>query len=214
MGGHQAGEVAARIVVDDITDRVRQGEVIELGANAPELSTAARLLVTGVYAANQRILELAAADPACSGMGTTVVAAILRDNLLTVVHAGDSRAYLLRDGELQLLTTDDSWMASMLAEGIEPDSAEMVRHPLRNVLTNAVGLRADMDVHVQDVPLLGGEVIVLTTDGIHGVVEPGRLAEILADHPAAQAPSVLIAAALARGSRDNCTAVVAEYVAP
>lgn len=211
MGGHQAGEVASRIAVDDLIDRVRGG-----GSTGDALSpagplSAAHLLLAGVRSANTRILEVAAADPSCAGMGTTVVAAILREGLLTVAHAGDSRAYLYRNGQLCLLTTDDSWMASMLAQRPGSDPLEIQRHPMRNVLTNVVGLRADMEIHVQEVPLDGGEIVVLTTDGVHGVLEPERFTQILTDHAPSEAPAVLIAAALARGSRDNCTAVVAEY---
>ncbi len=213
MGGHQAGEVASRIAVDDLIDRVRGGSSAQGDTPAPVGAlSASHLLLEGVRSANTRILEVAAADPSCAGMGTTIVAAILRQSVLTVVHAGDSRAYLYRNGHLRLLTTDDSWMASMLAKDPNPNPAELQRHPMRNVLTNVVGLRADMDIHVQEVPLEGGEIVVLTTDGVHGVLEPERFAQILSDHAASEVPAVLIAAALARGSRDNCTAVVAEYV--
>jgi len=211
MGGHQAGEVASRIAVDDVIDGVRNPPPALIDA-VDGISDAGRLLWTSVHAANARILELAAADPSLTGMGTTVVAALLRQGLLTVAHAGDSRAYLFDGSVLTLLTRDDSWMASMLESHPEPNPAEFERHPMRNVLTNVVGLRLDMDVHLLEMPLRHEDLVVLTTDGIHGVLDPERLVQIVADHPPSEVPGVLIAAAIARGSRDNCTAVVAQYL--
>lgn len=210
MGGHQAGEVASRMVVDHVIEGVRRGGGRSHGPGA--VSPAGLVLWSSVHAANARILELAAADAALTGMGTTVVAATLRRGLLTVAHAGDSRAYLFDGDYLSLLTQDDSWLASLLAANPRSNPAEFERHPMRNVLTNVVGLRTDMDVHLREVALTGGELIILTTDGVHGVLEPERLAQIVSDYPPAEVPGLLIAAAMARGTRDNCTAVVAQYL--
>ncbi len=253
MGGHQAGEVASRIVVDDVIDSVRsacghaeprtwesearhwrqfaagvgppvtgacghaspktwksEGEhQRQLAAGVGPRRQWKEVLSASVHAANARILELAAADPALAGMGSTVVAAIVRDGLLTVAHAGDSRAYLFDGQRLRLLTRDDSWVATMLEADPDSNPAVFEGHPMRNVLINVVGLRLEMDVHVQDVPLAGGELVLLTTDGVHGVLHPERIVQIITDHPPAEVPGVLIAAAIACGSRDNCTAVVA-----
>jgi protein phosphatase len=210
MGGHKAGEVASRLVVEGVVEGVRRG--CRTMSPEPGVSIPGQLLWASVHAANTRILEHAAANPDLSGMGTTVVAATLRHGLLTVAHAGDSRAYLFDGNYLTLLTQDDSWLAALLAANPNPHPAEFERHPMRNVLTNVVGLRPDMDVHLREVPLSGGELVVLTTDGVHGVLEPERLAQVVADHPPADVPARLIQAAMARGSRDNCTAVLAQYL--
>lgn len=217
VGGHRAGDVASRTVVDVLMDHVRLGhggaDSIVSQQLPPILnrSAAASALLAGVHRANARILELGASDPLLEGMGTTVVAAIVKDGLLTVAHAGDSRAYLYDGRELRLLTRDDSWLASVLAVDPDPNPGMLEGYPLQNVLTNVVGMRPEIQVHVQDVPLSGGELILLTTDGVHGAIMPERLARIVAERPPAEVPGGLIAAALARGSRDNCTAVVARY---
>lgn len=211
MGGHRGGEVASRVVVDDVMDSVRRGYTAGPFALSPGTSTAGNLLRSAVHAANERLLDMAARDERYSGMGTTVVVALIRGAVLTVAHAGDSRLYLRDRHGLRVVTVDDSWMANVLAMDPEADPVQLARHPLRNVLTNVVGGRLEMEVHVQDLPLVGGERIVLTTDGVHGVLQPERLAQIVDEYPASEVPAALIAAALDRGSRDNCTAVVGEF---
>ena len=113
---------------------------------------------------------------------------------------------------LRQLTLDDSWIASVLAEDPQVDPASLVHHPMRNALTNAVGALAGTEVHVVEERLVGGEFIALTTDGVHGVLDERRIGMVLSEgwDPAAMATN-LVRAALARGSQDNCTAVVAHY---
>jgi protein phosphatase len=226
MGGHNAGEVAARMAVDAIVEYLREAAPTVAAAGGIEdtgawpfgfetsLSAAGNLLRTAVYVANVQVLETSVTTEAYSGMGTTIVAALVCDNTLSVAHVGDSRCYLFSDDRLQQLTADDSWLASMLAEdpGMHPD---MLRHhPMRNALTNAVGARTGARVHVIDHVLRGGELFAMTTDGVHGVLDDRRIGKFLSDgrDPMAIA-SNLVRAALAGGSRDNCTAVVAHYSA-
>ena len=108
-------------------------------------------------------------------MGTTVVAARVADGRLSVAHVGDSRLYLLAGRRLRQVTRDDSWMASMLADDPDADPLLLEHHPLRNALTNVVGARPRTDVHVAEEPLAGGERLLLSTDGVHGVVDERRL---------------------------------------
>ena len=107
---------------------------------------------------------------------------------------------------------DDSWVASMLAHDPHADPLLLEHHPMRNALTNVVGARSRTEVHVAEQRLAGGERLLLTTDGVHGVLDDSRIARLMReeDNPRAIAHAV-IAAALGRGSRDNCTAVVAQY---
>jgi protein phosphatase len=160
--------------------------------------------------ANVQVLEASIAVDSYAGMGTTIVAARPVRGRLVVAHVGDSRLYLLESGRLSQVTSDDSWVATVLAREPDADRALLAHHPMRNALTNVVGARGRTDVHVVERPLRGGDVLLLTTDGVHGVVDDGRLEQILneASSPRAAATE-LVAAALARGSRDNCTAVVA-----
>jgi protein phosphatase len=217
MGGHNAGEVAARLAVDAVVEYVgRRREHPEswpFGFD-PSLSSDGNLLRTAIHLGNVQIREAALASEDFAGMGTTIVAARVRDGRLSVAHVGDSRLYLVAGGALQQVTMDDSWVASMLAHDPHADPLLLEHHPMRNALTNVVGARSRTEVHVAEHRLTGGERLLLTTDGVHGVLDDSRIERLMReeDDPRAIAHGV-IAAALARGSRDNCTAVVAQYEA-
>jgi protein phosphatase len=234
MGGHNAGEVAARIAVDAVVEYVTQ-EDVHVRAPGPQipaergatphprawpfgydrsLSPDGNLLRTAVHVANVQIREAASNTVDYAGMGTTIVAARVRDGLLSVAHVGDSRLYILADRRLRQLTVDDSWMATILARDPAADPLLLEHHPMRNALTNVVGARLRTEVHVAEERLSGGELLLLSTDGVHGVLDARRIEGLMLEQedPHAIAES-MIAAALARGSRDNCTAVVARYEA-
>ena len=157
-----------------------------------------------------QIHEAAISSDDYAGMGTTIVAARVADGRLSVAHVGDSRLYLVADRRLRQVTLDDSWMASMLAHNPDADPLLLQHHPMRNALTNVVGARTRTEVHVVEQPLAGGELLLLTTDGVHGVLDERRIEGMVLDEeePRAIAHGV-VRAALTRGSRDNCTAVVA-----
>ncbi len=215
MGGHNAGEVAARLAVETVVEAVSHSEAEPEAwpfGFEPALSRNGNLLRTAVHIANARILETAMSDAQYAGMGTTVVAARVHGGMMTVAHAGDSRLYIFGDGRLRAMTLDDSWMATILAHDPPVDSLLLQHHPMRNALTNVVGSRARTEVHVTEAPLTGGELLLLTTDGVHGVLDERRISELLQSGEDLDAIARnLIASALARGSRDNCTVVVARY---
>jgi len=212
MGGHNAGEVAARIAVDAVVELVRDGAAGRPFGADPALSDAGNLLRTAIYVANARILETAIGAEEYAGMGTTIVAALVAGDRLSVGHVGDSRFYLFSNGRLRQLTHDDSWVASVLAQdpNVDPDILE--QHPMRNALTNVVGTRSRTEVHIVEETLGGAELLLLTTDGVHGVVDDRRLEQLLAEgNDLPQKAAAILDAALTRGSRDNCTAIVARY---
>jgi serine/threonine protein phosphatase PrpC len=214
MGGHNAGEVASRLAVDAVVEIVTAGAGDWPFGVDPSLSDAGNLLRTAVYHANARILEMAITSEQYAGMGTTVVALVITGDRLSVAHAGDSRLYVFANGSLRQLTRDDSWVASVLAHDPLADPILLQNHPMRNALTNVVGARSRTDVHVLEETLTGGELLLLTTDGVHGVLDEARLEELLRDGDTlARTAGAVLSAALARGSRDNCTAVVARYEA-
>jgi protein phosphatase len=217
MGGHNAGEVAARLAVDAVIDYVRHAQQAQnqhwpFGFN-PSFSVDGNLLRTAIQLANARILQTAAASHAHTGMGTTIVAALVRGALISVAHVGDSRMYLFDGSRLRLLTADDSWTAAVLAREPRATAAILKHHPLRNALTSAVGARADLDVHVVETSLCVGELLLLSTDGLHDPLDDLHIERVLREgQSVASLPESLVSAALARGSRDNCTALVAEYL--
>jgi len=224
MGGHNAGEVAARMAVDAIVEfvraRVQRGdaqptlsvdETWPFGLD-PALSESGNLLRTAVHLANVQILEAAGTGEEYAGMGTTVVAVLVVADRLSVAHVGDSRLYVLTRKGMRQITHDDSWVATVLAQNPEADPALLQHHPMRNALTNVVGARPRVDVHVVEETLAGGERLLLSTDGVHGVLDEDQLERIVADgRDLAAVPETLVTTALAHGSRDNCTAVVAQY---
>ena len=217
MGGHKAGEVAARIAVETIVAAVTTGSADAesewpFGFD-PSLTSTGNRLRTAIQLAHMHILEAAVTSDHYAGMGTTIVAAIVDGDRLSVAHAGDSRLYVLAGDRLRQLTHDDSWMASMLAQDPAADRGHYERHPMRNALTNVVGRRR-ANVHVIEETLTGGELLVLTTDGVHGVLDGDRLEQLLLDAAGdvRGMAEKLVAAALARGSHDNCTALIARYL--
>jgi protein phosphatase len=213
MGGHRAGEVASRMAVDAVMEYVSRSAVTTTWPYGfdPAISEGGNLLRTAVHIANARIFHEAATTPDCFGMGTTAVAVLERNGVLSVAHVGDSRLYLFANALLRQLTDDDSWAASVLARDPQMDPAALQTHPMRNALTNVVGSRANTTVHLSEHSLTGGELLVLTTDGVHGVLSELSLARMMSEGDSKRIAVGLIEAALASGSRDNCTAVVAKY---
>ncbi len=223
MGGHNAGEVAARMVVDGVVDHLKRADRTgnSFGSHRPSLhpfgqdpsgSTVGNLLRNAVLLAGVQILETAVTTEDYAGMGTTVVAAQVVGDRLTVAHVGDSRLYRLAGGRLRLLTADDSWMSTVLARDPAANPQAYRHHPMRHALTNVVGGRARTDVHILEEALEDGDRLLMTTDGVHGVLEDDLLQRLLVEEqePAAIAGRI-VRTALARGARDNCTAVVAQY---
>jgi serine/threonine protein phosphatase PrpC len=227
MGGHNAGEVAARLAVDTVVEFIRETSDSPPFARPagparsndpwpfgfdPSLSDAGNRMRTAIHVANVRILETSMTADSYSGMGTTIVAALVEDGRLSVGHVGDSRLYLFANDRLRPLTRDDSWMASVMADDQVVDRAAMRHHPMRGALTNVVGTRPRTDVHVIEETLTGGEELVLVTDGVHGVLDDRCLERIArSTDDVREMAFALVGAAIARGSRDNCTAVVARY---
>jgi PPM family protein phosphatase len=214
MGGHNAGEVAARLAVDTVVDVNKQWRADSLHPFGLDhaLSNEGNVLRTSILLANAQILERATTAEQYAGMGTTVVVTRVSGERLTVAHVGDSRLYLFDGRRLRQVTRDDSWVATVLATDPKADPLLLQHHPMRNALTNVVGARPRTDVHVVEEALTGGELLLLTTDGVHGVLDDERLERLIREdeHPRELAERV-VSAALARGSRDNCTAIVARY---
>jgi serine/threonine protein phosphatase PrpC len=213
MGGHNAGEIAASMAVDAVLDVMRDRRRLgwPFGFD-PSFSEAGNLIRTAIYLASVQVLEEAGHSIACAGMGTTIVAALVVDGRLSVGHAGDSRLYRLGGGRLRQLTGDDSWMAAVMANDPHADASLLQYHPMRHMLTNVVGSRRPTDVHVVEQSLARGDRLLLTTDGVHGVIDDCRLEELLAhSSDPADAASGIVRASIASGSADNCTAVVAQY---
>ena len=197
MGGHNAGEVASALAVKTLHEFIGQAD------DASE-STIAEALVL----ANDQVLSAATNNATYEGMGTTVVAACVQDGTLVFGSVGDSRIYLMRDGSLKQLTDDDSWVSRVLpADAIGTEEAS--RHPMRHVLTKVVGLREDMEPSVGSSAFQSGDMLLLCSDGLHGVVNDDAIAALLGRGGSVEEiAGQLVEKALDSGSTDNITAVV------
>ena len=211
MGGHAAGEVASRLAVETILAFVARSKDEEDLRSAEEfdasLSLDANRLRIALLLANARINRAGASDETYQGMGATVVAVLFGGSNLVVAHAGDSRVYEQYDGRLTQLTKDDS-LLEMLKEMKAPAEASEL-HAGRNVVTNVLGADDAIVVHTAEWPRMPGRVLLLCTDGVHGVLDDGRINGILASRDAPrQHAERLVNEAIAAGGRDNATALV------
>jgi protein phosphatase len=197
MGGAQAGEVASQTAVDGFTGGLPDGP----GSNEERLAAM-------VADANARIHALAQSDEAHAGMGTTLTAAYVGSDDLAIAHVGDSRLYVLRDGELQQLTDDHSLVGELVRRGqISAEEAE--DHPQRSIITRALGIEDEVVVDHLTWPVRDGDVFLLCSDGLTGMVPDARVAEIIREAPNLnQAAAQLIQAANDGGGRDNITVIL------
>ena len=217
MGGHNAGEVASKMAIETLAAFIRKSAGEEKDITWPyglekELSFEANRLKTAVRLANKRVFKAADNREDYTGMGTTVVAALVSDSVLTVGSAGDSRCYLLRDGKLTQITRDDSWVSAAWAEGILT-SEEIERHPLRNVITKAVGAKETLEVEIVEHGLAPGDIVLLCSDGLHSMISDDHIREGLTPPPAALEDGArkLIKAANEAGGKDNVSVVLIRY---
>lgn len=200
MGGAQAGEQASRIAIETIVRSIREA--------APNRSV--ECLVAAVQAANASILEQAAGNAELRGMGTTVVAVLLEPSLAHITSVGDSRVYLFRAGHLRRITSDQTWV-NEIGRNLGLTEEQIHAHPFRNVLTMAVGARETIDVRSHELHLEPGDLLLLSSDGLHGLVPDAEVAEALAGTSSlAEKAKVLVDKARANGGPDNITAVLVE----
>src|SRR5919106_5654571 len=195
MGGAQAGEVASRIAAGAFEQGV--------DAEAPAETQLREI----AQEANRRIHKLAQEDSSRAGMGTTLTAALLRDDEVALGHVGDSRAYVLRDGELKRLTKDHSLVEELRRQGrLTEEQAE--EHPQRSIITRALGPEPSVNVDTMTFPARNGDVFLLCSDGLTTMVPDEEIREILVRSKSLRsAVNKLVDAANRRGGRDNITAV-------
>src|SRR5262249_32410037 len=193
MGGHAAGEVASHIGVETIL-------TIYYGDSSDDRHEA---LEQAFEQANEQIYAKGRGS-----MGTTGVAALIHHDALHVANVGDSRAYLIRNGEIRQISRDHSFVSDQVAAGlITPDQARSSPH--RNVITRALGYQSGVTVDMFRLPLHVGDLVPLSSDGLHGLVGDAEIANITAEEPLEDAVKRMIELANERGGTDNITVVVA-----
>ncbi len=201
MGGHRAGQVASRKAVERVMAEYYGDPDRDVGD----------CLVRAIKTANQEIYDQAQADPDMAGMGTTLVAAAIRNRgrQVTIANVGDSRAYLLRRQNLKQLTLDHSWVEAQFRAGLLTRE-QTKKHPQRNLITRAVGLQPTVEVDLFQAKLRRGNAIVLCTDGVSGELSDEEMAQIVGTRPADDAAAELVAQANSLGGTDNATALIVQ----
>ena len=202
MGGYAAGEVASRTAVEALLNAY-------YGNLSDEMVES---LTRAVRDANRAVLDEANRDADRAGMGTTLALAVVWSGQLAVANVGDSRVYLIRDGRIAQISRDHSWIAELLAVGkITPEEAR--HHPMRNVVTRSLGGRPDLDIEVYPpLKLRRGDIILVCSDGLWGMVSAEQMLQIVESHSAQAASDALVAAAIDAGGHDNITAIVCRVV--
>ena len=212
MGGQAHGEVASAMAIEKIVKHCRESrndpDITLFGNSRPDLSERTNRLMSAVRVANRSIFDAATSNPQHDGMGATVVAAWLDDRRLSVVHVGDSRAYLLRGGSLEQLTADHSLVAEHVRRGtMTPQEAESSN--LQNILIRALGTQEQVDVDADEQVLLAGDTVLLCSDGLTHMVTDPEIASVLTTADSAKAAvDGLISVANENGGMDNVTVVV------
>jgi protein phosphatase len=205
MGGHSAGEVASAIAIEELAALRDRGPWENETAATDDLKQA-------ILRANRRIREMAASDRKLNGMGTTLVALLEDGDMVHVANVGDSRGYLLRQGELSQVTVDHSLVQELVDDGrLSPEDAE--RHPQRSVITRALGIDPEVEFDLFTYKLQVGDRLLLCSDGLSDVVEPAQIRKVLLRIPSAQrAARELVTVANEQGGPDNITVIVVDAV--
>ncbi|MBP7776741.1 MAG: serine/threonine-protein phosphatase [Acidobacteria bacterium] len=210
MGGHQAGEVAAHLavaeVIADLLASADDAFTWPLGHDSG-LPRASSRISHALRRANDAVYAAGVADPALMGMGTTLTVLLIDQGQAAIGSVGDSRAYLVRGAQVEALTHDDTWLASVLGRDGARDAAARA-HPMRHVLTSVIGAREPARPEVLTLEVRPDDILVLATDGLHNVVDDASIGHLVRGCGAEAAADALVEAALSHGTTDNVTVVV------
>jgi protein phosphatase len=216
MGGHAAGEIASKVAVDAINEFIcmtaGDEEITWPFGLDDSMSYDGNRLKTAVRYANNKVLDATRESAEYEGMATTVVGVLVDGSAANLAHVGDSRIYLYRKGALGQLTSDHSWVNEQIKSGIL--SADQARtHPLRNVVTRALGGRADLDVEMQVHKAEDGDILLLCSDGLTTMVPDAEIARVISENETdvAAAAEALVREANARGGDDNITVLLLRF---
>lgn len=195
MGGHKGGEVASTSARDDL--------LRELEGKTPSVAA----LSGAIEEVNRQIYHQQEHDDALTGMGTTLSVLWMSDNFVYIGHVGHSRVYLLRDGEFKQMTLDHSLVEQLVREGVLTEE-EAQNHPMRNIITRAIGTDESVEVDVVVEERRKGDLWLACSDGLHGLVDDRQMRDALRQYAPEKAADVLLKAALDAGGRDNVTLVI------
>jgi serine/threonine protein phosphatase PrpC len=213
MGGQAAGEVASKIGVDVVLEYFR-GEAAgaESGSDNAQGSRSGAATLAGAIELANRTIFAASQENGREGMGSTIVAALVRGNSLAIAHVGDSRIYLIRQGTIQQLTEDHSWVMEQVRHGyITREQAE--KSEMQNIILRALGSKEAVEADVEDLVALPGDLLLMTSDGLtRHVKDEEILAVVQESKEVEQACNTLVEMARQRGGDDNITCLLVKMV--
>lgn len=200
MGGCNAGEVASNTAISAFVEAMEQSQATEILDKMME----------SILDCNRKVFEKSKQKAEYTDMGTTLVAAVIENNKIFVVHVGDSRAYIFRQNNLRQITTDHSYVMELVKSGsITREEAE--RHPKKNIITRAVGIRDDVEADIIIEDILEGDKVLLCTDGLSNMVSKNEIIEILVQtYPTEEKVQKLVHLANEKGGLDNISLILIE----
>ncbi len=202
MGGANGGSVASVEAVDEISRKLN--EEFNPSMNEEEVI---ELMKSAVKAANSKVYAMSCESEFLRGMGTTVELAVVKDSTVHIVHAGDSRVYLVYNDRIDQLTTDHSLVQEMVSRGeLTPEQARV--HPNKNYITRALGVSGELSLDCITRPFTQGNILLMCTDGLTNYFESGELLNIIRETPREEITDRLVSIAMERGGNDNITVAV------
>ncbi len=205
MGGHAAGEVASRMAIETLLQTMREQP---WSGSQPGIDEVGNALRDAIESANRKICESVETRAEWRGMGTTMVAMAAVGSDAVIGYVGDSRAYRLRAGQMERLTSDHSWVNEQVKMGLLTDE-DAQRHPMRNIVTRALGNRVDVSVDLVTDVMRSGDVYLLCSDGLNTMLEDDEIRRLLAEHAEdpRRACEALVDSANDHGGEDNTTVI-------
>ena len=210
MGGHRAGEVASRLVVDTISDYMvkskNNGKAPQNGKPDKSLSHEANRLLSGIRLSNKVVREASLKDEACRGMGSTVSAVYFSNGTFIVANVGDSPIYLIRDGKIKLVSVIHTVLAEQTA--IDPDNAKKLGREFRHMLTRAMGTDGSVNADIYEIQCFKDDILVISSDGLSDKASPEEILNLVNHHSLDTACRKLVQLANDRGGDDNVTTIL------
>jgi protein phosphatase len=210
MGGHLAGEVASKLVVENIRDYIKQQKendpLGKLPDNDNDFSKEANHLLSGIELSNQIVHQTALENESYRGMGSTVSAVYFTNETLIVANVGDSPIYLIREGRIELISVLHTVYAEQTAR--DPEYADLIGNEFKHVLTRAMGVDDSVDVHLHEIPVYKNDILVISSDGLSDKASPEEILRVVVRTSSNKACQELVDLANERGGDDNVTTIV------
>ncbi|MBQ3136114.1 MAG: Stp1/IreP family PP2C-type Ser/Thr phosphatase [Clostridia bacterium] len=202
MGGVHGGKIASTATIEMVSDKIKKCYNPSMGIVSLE-----NLLLSSITTANVDVYDRGIYDDSLKGMGTTIVAAIVKNNEACIAHVGDSRAYIIRNDAIHQLTKDHSLVQQMLDKG-QITKEEFNNNPIKNIITRAIGVDEDIDIEFDSIELGDDDALLLCTDGLSGIVSEDRILEIYQTTEFDSLAQKYIDEANNNGGSDNITVVI------